>query len=82
MHDVFNIVVEGSKKVAPVVGLIAYVDVNPRHDLGFMDFAQVVAVKQGVNIHNFKTVRDAETWLVAELWKAWKPSREAPEASS
>ena len=42
---------------------IAYVDVNPEHDLSRMKFAEDRAVNQGVNVRLFPTVDAARAWL-------------------
>jgi hypothetical protein len=42
---------------------IAYVDVNPEHDLARMEFAEDRAVNRGVNMRLFATVADARDWL-------------------
>jgi len=44
---------------------IAYVDVNPEHDLTRMEFAEDRAVNLGVNVRLFPTVDAARSWLEA-----------------
>lgn len=61
--EVFFLAAEGSRSVAPGVNRIAYVDVNPEHDRGTLDFAETVAVNRGVNVKRFAKVEDAEIWI-------------------
>jgi hypothetical protein len=42
---------------------IAYIDVNPEHDLTRMEFAEDRAVNMGVNMRLFATVDAARAWL-------------------
>lgn len=42
---------------------IAYVDMNPEHDLTRMEFAEDRAVNMGVNVRLFPTVETARSWL-------------------
>jgi hypothetical protein len=42
---------------------IAYVDVNPEHDLTRMEFAEDRAINMGVNVRLFPTVDAARAWL-------------------
>ena len=65
--EIFGVVSQGSKTVWPVLQKIAYVDVNPQHDLRNMKFAETVAVNRSVNVRVFATVPEAENWLVAQL---------------
>ncbi len=64
---IFDIAAEGSKHVRPGVGAIAYVDVNPEHNLDSMQFAEDVAVNRGVFVRMFSSVSDAEKWLVKQI---------------
>ena len=61
--EIFAVVAERSRDVAPHIRSIAYVDVNPEHSKGRMLFAEAVAVQRGVNVRVFSTVADAEQWL-------------------
>ena len=72
--EIFGVVSEGSRTVWPVLQKIAYVDVNPQHDLRNMKFAETVAVNRSVNIRVFAAVQDAENWLVQQL----PPAQEKP----
>ncbi|SRR6266567_5115468 len=67
MSAIFQIVAERSPQALGVLKRIAYVDVNPGHDLTRMEFAEDVAVNRGVNMRLFATVGEAERWLQAEL---------------
>jgi hypothetical protein len=42
---------------------MAYVDINPEHDLGEMKFSENVAVNRGISVRVFATVQEAEAWL-------------------
>lgn len=68
--EIFAVVAERSRDVAPHIRCIAYVDVNPEHAKGRMLFAETVAVKRGVNVRVFSTVTDAEQWLRDQLKSA------------
>jgi hypothetical protein len=72
--EIFGVVSEASKTVWPVLQKMAYVDVNPRHDLRNMKFAETVAVNRSVNVRVFASVQDAENWLVEQL----PPPQEKP----
>jgi hypothetical protein len=63
LGEIFGVVEEGSRTVWPVVQRVAYVDVNRRHDLKDMKFAETVAVNRSVNIRVFADVASAESWL-------------------
>ena len=67
MGEIFGIVEEASTIVWPVIRKIAFVDVNPRHDLQGMTFKETTAVNQGVNVHIFATLQDGQNWLVQQL---------------
>jgi hypothetical protein len=61
--DVYTIVDKASPVAAQTMRQIAYVDVNPAHDMGISQFAETVAKNRGVNMKSFGSVRDAENWL-------------------
>jgi hypothetical protein len=42
---------------------MAFVDINPAHDLGEMKFAENVAVNRGISVRVFPTIQEAEAWL-------------------
>jgi hypothetical protein len=67
MMDVFEVVAKGSERIWPAIERLAYVDVNPEHNAGAMQFAETVAVNRGVPVRFFSSVRDAEEWLLAEI---------------
>jgi hypothetical protein len=60
---IYNIVTEASNQVWPVVLRIAYLDVNPDHNMGSMQFAETVAVNRAVNMRLFSSFLDAQKWL-------------------
>jgi hypothetical protein len=62
---IFDIVTEASKRVHPLILKIAYVDVNPGHDLNELKFAENVAVNRAVNVKLFSGVSEAEKWLTS-----------------
>jgi hypothetical protein len=61
--SIYELVSGKSTQAARVVGRIAYVDINPAHDLGEMKFAENVAVNRGISVRVFATVQEAEAWL-------------------
>jgi hypothetical protein len=60
--DVFQIVSEGSVALRGAFRGIAYVDVNAESTL--MQFAENVAFNRGMPLAVFKTVAEAEKWLL------------------
>jgi hypothetical protein len=60
--EVYQIVSEGSDKAMGLLQAIAYVDVNAQR--GFMQFAETVAVNRALPLAVFRTVADAENWLL------------------
>jgi hypothetical protein len=67
LAEIFAVVAERSRDVAPHLRWIACVDVNPEHSKGRMLFAEAVAVQRGVNVRVFSTVADAGQWLRGQL---------------
>jgi hypothetical protein len=67
MMQIFDVVTEGSQRTWPVVSRIAYVDPNPEHSDDLVRFAENVAITRGVNVRVFRTVRDAEQWMLSCL---------------
>jgi len=63
MTDVYAVVVEAAQKVPATLRKIAFVDVNPKHLVENMTFAETVAVNRGVNVRRFETVAQAIHWL-------------------
>ena len=61
--SIYELISEKSAQSARVVGRMAYVDINPAHDLGEMKFAENVAVNRGISVRVFATVQEAEAWL-------------------
>ena len=68
--SIYEIASEGSRYAALQFRRIAYVDVNPEHDVARMQFAETVAINRGVSIRHFTTVAEAEAWLRAEIFAA------------
>jgi hypothetical protein len=62
--DVFRIASDEGRKALGIVKAIAYVDVNAQGDL--MQFAETVARNRGVRMRVFRTVPEAERWLVEQ----------------
>jgi hypothetical protein len=60
--DVFKIAADEGRKTLGIVKAIAFVDVNAQGDL--MQFAETVAANRGVPVRVFRTVPEAEQWLV------------------
>jgi hypothetical protein len=60
--DVFRIASDEGRMALGIVKAIAYVDVNAQGDL--MQFAETVATNRGLRLHVFRTVPEAEKWLV------------------
>jgi hypothetical protein len=60
--DVFEIASDGAGKARGKLGKIAYVDVCAEGD--FMKFAENVAFNRGLRVSVFRTVAEAENWLL------------------
>lgn len=65
--SIHDIVTRSSQSVWPEIHRIAYVDVNPEHNVGAMRFAETVAVNRGVNVRVFANVADAARWLEDQI---------------
>jgi hypothetical protein len=61
--SIYELVSAKSAQAARVVGRMAYVDINPAHDLEEMKFAENVAVNRGITVRVFATVQEAQAWL-------------------
>jgi len=61
--DIFEIVTKLSQDAAQAKLKIAYVDVNRKHDMNAMHFAESVARNRSVNVRMFSNIREAEEWL-------------------
>jgi hypothetical protein len=61
--SIYELISGKSAQSARVVGRMAYVDINPAHDLGEMKFAENVAVNRGIPVRVFATVQEAEASL-------------------
>ncbi len=62
--DIFDVVTKLSQDAARAKLKIAYVDVNQKHDLNAMHFAESVARNRSVNVKMFSNIREAEEWLL------------------
>jgi hypothetical protein len=61
--SIFDIISKVSEQTIRVVKNIAYVDINPAHNVDEMAFAENVAVNRGVNVQIFSDIYRAEQWL-------------------
>ena len=62
MAEIFSMVSQGARRFTGMLQALAYVDVNSEGTL--MQFAETVAVNRGIPIRVFKSVADAEQWLL------------------
>jgi hypothetical protein len=62
--DVFRIASDEARRALGIVKAIAYIDVNAQGDL--MQFAETVASNRGLRVSVFRTVPEAEKWLVEQ----------------
>lgn len=60
---IYDVIAEASQRVHPNIFHIAYVDLNPEHNMRDLKFAENVAVNRSVNVKIFSTVTEAEQWL-------------------
>jgi hypothetical protein len=65
LATVFGLVDARVPQAREALARIAYVDVNPQHDLWRMEFAEERASTGGVDMRLFKTVEAAKRWLEA-----------------
>ncbi len=65
MFDIFK-VMKGLKQTPKILRWIVYVDINPAHDPGMMDFARELAVRRGLRVRICRTVQEAKEWI--EVW--------------
>lgn len=65
MFDIFKVIKE-VKQIPKVLRWIVYVDTNPHHDPGMMDFASELAVRRGLRVRICQTVQEAREWI--EIW--------------
>ena len=61
--DVFDLVCTASAAFAPMVQQIAFVDINPEHNVSNLYFGETVAVNRGVNARVFPDVPSAVEWI-------------------
>ena len=71
--DVFKVVAEGVRSEARSLRLIAYVDANPKSEIGLIHFAESLAIGQGIPVRVFNSVQEAENWLNSHLSPAEGP---------
>ena len=64
--DVYRIILESSARTAPVIRMIAYVDLNPEHPQTNIKLGETVARDQGVNVRTFSTVPETMEWIESE----------------
>lgn len=65
MFDIFKLI-KGFKQIPKGIHYIVYVDTNPEHDPGMMDFARELAVRRGLRVRICRTVQEAKGWI--EVW--------------
>ena len=63
VFDIYEVVGKASQSVYPTIRRIAFVDMNPEHNVGTMKFAEDVATNLGVKVRVFSDLLDAEKWL-------------------
>jgi len=56
-------VIAGAARPSTEVSCIAYVDVNPEHQLSAQKFAETVATNRGMIVRVFEDLPKAEEWL-------------------
>jgi hypothetical protein len=64
--SIYDLISSVSKQTSEIIQKIAYVDINPAHDLGDMKFAENVAVNRGVPVRVFSTIIAAEQWMASQ----------------
>ena len=80
MGEIFEIVTKASGAAKHEVHRIAYVDVNPEHNLKSMKFAETVATNRGLTVSVFPSVEEAERWMQGQLrGAASPPGRRLPD---
>jgi hypothetical protein len=65
MLDVYRSVSAGSELARDMGMRVAYVDANPERTADNMILAEDVAATRGIDVRTFRSVADAETWLLA-----------------
>ena len=65
MFDIFK-VMRQLKSSPKILQWIVYVDANPAHDPGMMDFARELAIKRGLRVRLCRTTAEAKDWI--ETW--------------
>jgi hypothetical protein len=69
--SIYRLVAGQTEQAASPAGRIAYVDINPAHNLAAMEFAEDVAVNRGLPVRVFPSIQEAEEWLEggSEAWR-------------
>ena len=62
---IYDIVTRGSRRAAPAVSKIAFLDLNAENAQENMKFAETLAVNRWLDVRFFTDRREAEQWLVA-----------------
>ena len=63
--DVYKIITKASSQTSPIVNKIAFVDVNPTHLPSIAVLGEAVGRDRGANVRVFRTIEEAESWLIA-----------------
>ena len=66
MLDVYRSVSAGSELARDMGMRVAYVDPNADHSTGNMNLAEAVAATRGIDVRTFRSVADAENWLLVQ----------------
>jgi hypothetical protein len=64
--EIFEVVTEKASGLLPFVRSVAFVDINPEHDLKIRAFGEDVAVNRGLHVRVFHDIQKAGEWLEAE----------------
>lgn len=65
MLDVYRSVSAGSELARDMGMRVAYVDANPEHATDNMHLAENVAATRGIDVRTFRSIAEAERWLLA-----------------
>ena len=63
--DVYKIITKASAQTSPIVNKIAFVDVDPTHMSSIAALGEAVGRDRGANVRVFRTIEEAESWLIA-----------------
>lgn len=70
MLDVYRSVSAGSELARDMGMRVAYVDANPERTTDNMHLAENVAATRGIEVRTFRSIAEAERWLLAHRAKA------------